>query len=319
MFFRRRSRASGSRSRQGATPSSLRPLLHVLGPGQQAKDFKDPIEYSFRDTDVVISRAELDLRRAVQGLMVHTGSMVNSLELLAALQLPSNTAALVWAARLLLNEALVGDLYADNAVRRTNHDARLLYQAIAQVDLDPWYQTVVQTASITALPPGRQFLPGHPVAQRYYRQHPLPERSQVYLPVATYFADLFYERRQDLIRLLVNLGATRIQFESLAQSAPPEVLTYPLRPAIAGINPADYPWLAYEPQWQRLASDRLNHRPPTISFDLTIDVNNLIAAQVAALKNLMAQLDSVKVVHNDQVNREFLQPQRVTAVFGEGG
>lgn len=316
MFFRRRSRASGSRSRQGATPARLRPLLHVLAPGQQAKDFKDPIEYSFRDADVVISRAELDLRRALQGLMVRTGSTVNSLEMLAALQVPSNTAALFWAARLLLNEALVADLYADNAVRRTNHDARLLYQAIAQIDLDPWYQTVVETASIAALPPGRQFLPGHPVAGRYYRQHPLPERSQVYLPVATYFADLFYERRQDLIRLLVSLGATRIQFESLVQASPPEVLIYPPRPAM-GFNPTDYPWLAYETQWQRLASDRLSHRPATLTFDLTIDVNNLIADQVAALKNLMTQLDSVKVVHSDQVDREFLQPQRVTAVFGE--
>ncbi|MGF1518518.1 MAG: hypothetical protein ACFCVB_12030 [Nodosilinea sp.] len=317
MIFRRRPKAFGSKSPQGA---GVRPLLHVLPPNQRPKDFKDPIEHSFRDADVVISRAELDLRRALQALMIHTGSMVNSLEVLVALQLPGNTAALFWAARLLLNEALVGDLYADNAVRRTNHDARLLYQGISKIDLDPWYQTVVGTASIAALPAGLQFLPGHPVPQRYYRQHPLPGRSQVYLPVATYFADLFYERRQELVRLLVNLGAIRIQFENLAEAnpGPPEVLTYPAR-LWPPFNPADYPWLPYEPQWQRLMGDRLSYQTPTQTFDLTIDINGLIAAQVAALKNLMAQLDSVKVVHNDVVDRDYLQPQRVTVVFAESG
>jgi hypothetical protein len=84
-----------------------------------------------------------------------------------------------------------------------------------------------------------------------------------------------------------------------------------------GINPADYPWLPYEPQWQRLASDRLSYQAPTVTVDRTIDVNGLITTQVAALKNLMAQLDSVKLVHGEEVDREYLQPQRVTVGFGE--
>ncbi len=321
MIFRRRSKLSKLQSRQGGEDSRLRPLLHVLGPGQSAKDFQDPIEQSFRDDDVIISRAELDLRRAVQQLMLSTGSAIGSLELLAALQLPSHTAAIVWAARLLLNETLAGDLYPDNTVRRTNHDARLLYRAIAQIDLAPWYKTTVKKAAITALPAGLQFWPGHPVAQRYYRQHPLPGRSQLYLSVATYFVDLFYERRQELIRLLVSLGATRIQFENLAtaQPGPPEVLTYPSYPgpSAGDFNPADYPWLPHELQWQRLVSDRLSYRVPTATFELTLDVNGLIATQIAALKNLMTQLESVKLVDNEAIDRDYLQPQRVTVAFGE--
>jgi hypothetical protein len=317
MLFRRRSRSAAPGARGGY---SLRPLLHVLGPDQSPRDFKDPIEHSFEDEDVLISRAELDLRRAVQRLMVNTGATVSSLELLAAMQLPGNTAALFWAARLLLKESLVGDLYADNVVRRTNHDARLLYRAISQIDLDPWYDATVAKAPITALPVGLQFLPGHPIPGRYYRQHPLPERSQVYLPVTTYFTDLFYERRQELVRLMVNLGATRIQFENLAAAHPiaPEVLTYggyPWQPAM-GISPADYPWLPHEPDWQRLVSDRITLQSPTATLLLTLDVNNLIATQVSALKTLMDQLDSVREVDSARVDREYLQPQQVTAVFG---
>jgi hypothetical protein len=316
MMFRRPSKSSSLRSHQGR---DRRPILHVLDPGQRAQNFTNPITQSFPEPDVIISRAELDLRRAVQRMMMITGSTVNSLELLTALQLPSHTAAVFWVARLLLNQKLEADLYADNAIRRTNHDARLIYQAIAQIDLQPWYTTLVTPAPITALPEGLQFLPGHPVAQRYYRQHPLPSQSQVYLPVATYFADLFYERRQELLRLLINLGATRIQVENLADTIPgsPEVILAPgYSSPPAQFNPADYPWLLQEPQWQRLVNDRLAYQAPTLTLDLTLDVNGLLATQVAALKNLTAQLDSVKQVHEEAIEREHLQPQRVTVNFG---
>jgi hypothetical protein len=317
MIFRPRSKSSSRRSASLAQGFSYRRLLHVLAQGQTPRDFKDPIEHSFRDNDVVISRAELDLRRAVQTLMIHTGLAVNSLEVLTALELPGSTAALFWAIRLLLDDTLPAEMSQTHRIRKRDHDSRLLYQALAQIDLDHWYSTMVDKATITALPVGLQFRPGHPLAQRYYRQHPLPAKQQVYLPVASYFADLFNERKQELIRLLVNLGATRLEISTGGTPTPPEVLVYPGRlwTSSQGLNLAEYTWLPYESTWQTVLADRSAGRITTATLALTLDVNDMITIQLAALKNLIAQLDCVEALDNDSFDRNYLQPQRVTVTF----
>ncbi len=318
MLFRSRSKSSGQGQSSQSFGFSYRPLLHVLAAGQTPDDFEDPIENTFREQEVIISRAELDLRRAFQGLMVHTRLLVNSLEVLTALQLPGTTAALFWAIRLLLDNKLPADLTADHLIRKRDQDSRLLYQALASIDLDYWYDTIVDKASISALPVGLQFPPGYPVVQRYYRQHPLPANQQVYLPVADYFSGLFYERKQELLRLLVTLGATRIEIQDLcAPEAPPEVLNYPGRlwtPG-QGLNLSEYTWLPYEPTWQNALSDRTAGLTNTTSFDLTVDVNGMLAMQVAALKNLVSQLNVVESLYERQLDCDYLKPQRVTVTF----
>ncbi|NJL46331.1 MAG: hypothetical protein HC929_00965 [Leptolyngbyaceae cyanobacterium SM2_5_2] len=318
MIFRSRSKSFGQRQSSESFGFSYRPLLHVLAAGQIPDDFEDPIENTFREQEVIISRAELDLRRAFQSLMVHTRLLVNSLEVVTALQLPGTTAALFWAIRLLLDDKLPAEMTADHLIRKRDQDSRLLYQALAGIDLDYWYETIVDKASITALPVGLQFPPGHPVAQRYYRQHPLPAMQQVYLPVTDYFSGLLYERRQELLRLLVTLGATRIEIQDLcAPEISPEVMEYPGRlwTPNQGLNLAEYAWLPYEPTWQNLLSDRTAGLMNTMSFDLTLDVNGMLAMQIAAMKNLTAQLNAVEAVDNSKIDCDYLKPQRVTVTF----
>ncbi|HIK45127.1 MAG TPA: hypothetical protein IGR64_09600 [Leptolyngbyaceae cyanobacterium M65_K2018_010] len=318
MIFRSRSNSSHRRFLTQHQDFGPRPLLHVLAQGQSPADFQDPIEHSFKEPDVIISRAELDLRRAVQSLMILTGLAVNSLEVVTALELPGSTAALFWAIRLLLDDSLPAEISQSHQIRKRDHDSRLLYQALARVDLDEWYATVVDKASITALPVGLQFLPGHPLVQRYYRQHPLPAKQQVYLPVATYFATLFRERKQELVQLLTSLGATRLEIRDLRdEDAAPEVFIYPGEPWTPGLRPdlAHYIWLPYEPTWQRVLADRSAGAITTASLELTVDINGMIALQLAALKNLLAQLDSVEWVDNDRIDRDYLKPHRLTVTF----
>jgi len=317
MIFRSRSKSSRRRPSTSATGFSYRPLLHVLAPGQTANDFQDPIEHNFRAGDVVISRAELDLRRSVQNLMIHTGLAVNSLEVLTALQLPGSTAALFWAIVLLLGDDLPAEMSETHLIRKRDHDSRLLYQALARIDLDDWYHTLVDKALVTALPTGLQFPPGHPVSQRYYRQHSLPAKPQVYLPVANYFSALFNERKQELLRLLVNLGATRVEIQPLGTATAPEVLVYPGRPwsPNLNLNLSDYAWLPYEEFWQTLMSQRVAGHVTTARLTLTVDINGMLNTQLDALKNLATQLDSVASLDQSALDQQYLQPHQVTVTF----
>lgn len=62
---------------------------------------------------------------------------------------------------------------------------------------------------------GYRFQPGHPVANRAYRKHPLseysnPENNNLYIPSDSYDTILLEERESELIKLLVHLGATKI-------------------------------------------------------------------------------------------------------------
>lgn len=317
MLFRSRSKSSRRRSSASGEGFSYRPLLHVLAPGQTARDFRDPIEHNFRAEDVVISRAELDLRRSVQNLMIHTGLVVNSLEVLTALQLPGSTAALFWAVVLLLGDDLPAEMSETHLIRKRDHDSRLLYQSLARVDLDYWYATLVDKAPMAALPTGLQFPPGHPVGQRYYRQHPLPAKPQVYLPVSNYFSELLNERKQELLRLLVHLGATRIEIGAAGVGHAPEVLVYPGRPWSPDLrlNLADYAWLPYESAWQTLMAQRVTGRVTTTHLTLTVDVNGMLNSQLSALKSLVTQLDSVESLDQAALDQQYLQPQQVTVTF----
>ncbi len=321
MIFRRQPRSSRSAHRSSKHAFQFRPLLRVLEPHQRPEDFEDPIERSFAEPDVVISRAELDLRRSVQRLTLQTSAAIHSLDVLTALQLPQDTAALLWTARMLLKNELPKEDDKAHHIQNQNHDARLLYQALRNIDLDRWYASLVDKATLGNLPNGLQFPPGHPVDQRYYRQHPLPVKQQFYLPVASYFANLMEERKQELIQLMIVLGATKITISSLSQasSLPPETLHFPGKRLVPGVkvNTRQFAWFPYEPQWQRLVTMRSAGAAEQASVDLTLDVNGMLVQQGKALAQITTQLDSVKTFSTDSFYRQFLNPQRIEATFFE--
>lgn len=71
---------------------------------------------------------------------------------------------------------------------------------------------------------GYRFQPGHPMAGKSYRRHPLAdfsitETENLYIPSESYDAHVLEERESELIRLLVSLGAIRISITKITTAS----------------------------------------------------------------------------------------------------
>lgn len=71
---------------------------------------------------------------------------------------------------------------------------------------------------------GYRFQPGHPMAGKSYRRHPLAdfpitETVNLYIPSESYDSHVMEERESELIRLLVSLGATRISITKMTSGS----------------------------------------------------------------------------------------------------
>ncbi|WP_409289795.1 hypothetical protein [Pseudomonas sp. KCJK8927] len=71
---------------------------------------------------------------------------------------------------------------------------------------------------------GYRFQPGHPMAGKSYRRHPLAdfsitETENLYIPSESYDSHVMEERESELIRLLVSLGATRISITKMTSGS----------------------------------------------------------------------------------------------------
>ena len=309
--------------------TSLHPktLVYVLDYGESPKDLPRMLwQEAFKgESDVFISRAEIDLRKAVQSLSFSTDVNVNSFESLAALSLPGTTTALFWTIESLLKQKYQKpDL--NNLIRHRNHDARLLFKRLAQLNLDPWYDSAVERISHATMPTELQFPPGHPKPGFMYRQHPLKAHQHCYYPVNAYFALLFEERKQMLLKMLEALGATKVVISSAHTKASdrlgdiqPERIDYtghPQRP-ISAFEPSHYPWLAYEPSWQSVVDTRLIRRVPSISFAIDIDVMGMLRTQIHTTTQLISELTSMLVPddYKETLAAELLHPMQVDVEF----
>jgi hypothetical protein len=148
--------------------------------------------------------------------------------------------------------------------------------------------TLVDIVPFSALPEDLDFPPGHPLPGEVYRVHPLKERNRQYIPVDAYETLLYQEREAELIRLLIDLGASKIEvsYSRTGQTkilGKAEVGVPQMAEAKAGIDgnylaldvetrtfnltgrsssdlnfdPKTYAWLPYEPSWNTVVHARL--------------------------------------------------------------
>lgn len=143
---------------------------------------------------------------------------------------------------------------------------------------------------------GFKFPPGHPIVGQAYRLHPLAnyantKKSDTYMPENDYDNILLEEREAELLKILINLGATKIEIiekdendnsslvsasvtadvaiassnisgssKSTANSNNTNTRTYSLVGKVwhenDSLNRGDYAWLSYEPQWDTLITAR---------------------------------------------------------------
>ncbi|MBA0212982.1 hypothetical protein [Pectobacterium brasiliense] len=98
-------------------------------------------------------------------------------------------------------------------IKITKEEAKILDGALNKYSL-----TIEETR-------GRKlkFPPGHPIVGLFYRLHPLdkinPEKESLYIPDEYYEQLLLQEREAELLKVLINLGATKIKIIKISNKA----------------------------------------------------------------------------------------------------
>ena len=282
--------------------------------------------------DVYIARAEIELRNAMQSLAFMTNSEINSISTLTALSLPKAVAPMFWT----INAFLQEKYEKPNDPTRThhrNHDARLLYQQLANLDLLPWSSRSIDYIHPDNLKNDLVFPLGHPILGRTYRRHPFKSRFNEYYPVTDYFSMLFKEREQALLSLLGQLGATKITMtpipatstlncqENLAAQLHQKVFKYPkqLDTSLQSVDLNRHPWLAGEPTWQEIVRERIERGALSAQFEFDCDVMGMLKSQIKMIGLLVPGHDSMRIPDNykNVVSAQILQPRQVQVEFCE--
>ncbi len=326
-------RPGGQLAKVGEQPPS-KPLIHILERGERPGDMVMLRQLAALQgqTDVYIARAEIELRNVMQSLAFSTHSEINSISTLTALSLPKSVAAMFWTINALLQEKFPRpqDPYR---IHHRNHDSRLFFQQLAQLNLKSWSNRTVDYMQPDELPQNIMFPLGHPRLGRTYRRHPFKSRSNHYYPVTDYFSMLFKEREQALLSLLGQLGATKVTItpipataaldckESLATQLHQKVFKYPDRISALpqSIDIQQHPWLAGEAAWQSVVRERLNRDALSAQFKFDRDVMGMLNTQVKMIAKLVPTLDSMTLPddYKDILTTEILQTRRVQVEFSE--
>ena len=310
-------------------------LLHVLAPHESRDDLiEKPKSIAFKgQTDVYIARAELELRKAIQSLALISNIDANSLHTLAALSLPGSVTAMLWTSSAFV-QTRHQNLNDQGLIRHRNHDARLLFQQIARLNLQPWADQLINQVKLDELPDDIFMPPGHPIPGETYRRHPFAQRQNFYYPVSQFFSMIFEERQQALTALLGELGATKITIsappgESLCEGGSSPIaqlhersFQYPAcsKPLPKTIDIQRHPWLSCEPKWQAVVRERLNRGILATQFEFGLDIVGILRKQIQSIDQLVPQLDSMTISarHRTELLLQTLQPRLVKVEFSEG-
>lgn len=200
--------------------------------------------------------------------------------------------------------------------------------ALSQLNLEDWSELITET-SYSDIPEDFDFPPGHPLPGKLYRAHPLKSKSNRYIPIEVFDSLLYAEREAELIRLLVDLGATKITIkEKKVGQKEIEVETNAILNRIGGleskiegdINKSDeisrnlslegkpwsseivenfdeknYSWLGYEPAWAAVLHSRLYGKCLTASIELTNDNSYSISGKVGLAEGLLQNLTDLNL------------------------
>jgi hypothetical protein len=195
---------------------------------------------------------------------------------------------------------------------------------------------------VTEIPEELKFPPGHPIPQKLYREHPLKSKANHYIPVESYYSLLFEEREAELIRILAELGATKIIIEEESDEQFNLTLeTESKLQAIASIegtidaqkkqsykkvrtqeyigkywseelsfDRSKYSWLDYEPTWEAIVEGRINNGQLSAVIELTTDISNEIITTMGLAEGLLKQLGALEMSFdfskNNLKRRKFL-------------
>ncbi|MGL4499626.1 MAG: hypothetical protein ACRCU2_11240 [Planktothrix sp.] len=151
------------------------------------------------------------------------------------------------------------------------------------------------------------FPPDHPIPNKFYRQHPLPNKKNYYIPAESYYITLQEEKESELIRILCDLGATKIEIyeeentlndielkgkaklknmggieastskETEKSQLSKDESTFkgqPWHPKLKDeFDSSQYSWLHYEPRWEAIVYGRLTNCQLMANIELTTNLS----------------------------------------------
>jgi hypothetical protein len=315
--------------------SSVKPIIY-LDPNPNPRSYQNPLVGLLEGKDQVeISRAGLELEKVIVYLNAITGGATNSLPTLVALNLPDKLLSLLWIAHALFNEQF---FHSEHHFNYLDHDAWMLLRGMTRLSLKHyWQEEIVDSVSFPTAAAKASFPLGHPQPEKFYRQHPLKEKSNVYYPVNLFHSLLLEERERELIQLLSDLGASQIAIQnqanlngssdgdreapqcspSLPQAVADRSFELPGKRWSSDLkfDAAQYPWLAYEPSWQTVAYTRVYQGGLSASLELTIDIANAISGQLDQIENLAAEYKAINLDRLPALRNHVLQPRKVSVTF----
>ena len=198
-------------------------------------------------------------------------------------------------------------------------------QVLEKIDLSDWID-FVEKIPFASIPEELDFPPGHPLPSRFYRVHPLKKKNNKYIPIEIFDSILYKERESELIKILVDLGATEISVQKLSsskiQGSPEAKASLIGAGGVSGETKGEneesssadqviklnqknwnsdnfksdqYSWLPYEPDWEYIVHARLKGGCLSSSIELTSDTSFSISAQLALTEGLLENLGSLGV------------------------
>lgn len=191
------------------------------------------------------------------------------------------------------------------------------------VDLADWFE-FIEEIPFSKIPPDIDFPPGHPLPRRFYRVHPLKDKSNRYIPVEVFDTLLYEERESELIKLLIDLGAVEITIKDLSSNkakgkasanvsatgtggfeakAEGEKENSSSETRLIKLNRKrwdksqfkreNYNWLAYEPAWETIVHARLEGECILSSIELNSDTSYSISAGLGLTEGFIQQFADV--------------------------
>ncbi len=196
-------------------------------------------------------------------------------------------------------------------------------------NLSNW-ESFVESIPYSSLTEDYEFPPGHPLLGRFYRVHPLKSKSRYYIPIEVFDSLLYSERENELIRILVDLGATKISIQEISTGTNEGTTKAGVKITGAGGISSDvagktersntasrvtllrgknwtpnmefdrtkYSWLPYEPAWEAIVHARLVGGCVSSSVELTSDTSYSVNGQLGLTEGLLENLGSFDVGAN---------------------
>ncbi|MCT7977615.1 hypothetical protein [Laspinema olomoucense] len=198
---------------------------------------------------------------------------------------------------------------------------------INSISLKYWLEESVQILPYSSVPKTLIFPLGPPIPNKIYYQHPLTDKKNHYIPAESYYSTLQEEKELELISILCDLGATKIEiYEEENQSKDVTLKAQGKIKSIGGIegnisketeksqskkgeftyegkpwhpnlkdefDSSKYSWYAQERIWRLIVYGRLTNGQLSANIELTTNLSSEEKIGISLVEGLLKEIGGV--------------------------